>query len=92
MTKLSKKLSKYLIDGISYDPTEGTNIKLLELVVTEGHIELLEAFKIYNEQTIIATLITATRLFKGQLERFSEPQPINSKNLLKVIREVKQNG
>jgi hypothetical protein len=88
--KLSKKLQKLLIVE-EFIPSKNTSIKLLEIVLLEGHNELLQAFKDYDEQTIIDTIKDSTRQFKLQLERFSEPQPINSKNLLTVIKEVKQN-
>jgi hypothetical protein len=89
--KLSKKLQKLLIvEEFILEPN--VDLKLLEVVVTEGNLELLQAMKLYDELTIVATIRAATLSFKHQCERFTEPQPINSKNLLKVIREVKQNG
>lgn len=88
--KLSKKLQNLLIVD-EFIASPNTNKKLLEVVLLEGNLELLEAFKLYDEQTIVATIRDATLSFKGQMERFTEPQPINSKNLLKVIQEVKSN-
>jgi hypothetical protein len=88
--KLSKKLQSLLIVD-EFIASPNTNKKLLEVVLLEGNLELLEAFKVYDEQTIVATIRDATLAFKDQLERFTEPQPINSKNLLKVIQEVKSN-
>ena len=88
--KLSKKLQNLLIVE-EFIASPNTNKKLLEVVLLEGNLELLEAFKLYDEQTIVATIRDATLSFKGQMERFTEPQPINSKNLLKVIQEVKSN-
>lgn len=88
--KLSKKLQNLLIVD-EFIASPNTNKKLLEVVLLEGNLELLNAFKLYDEQTIVATIRDATLSFKGQMERFTEPQPINSKNLLKVIQEVKSN-
>jgi hypothetical protein len=88
--KLSKKLQSLLIVD-EFIASPNTNKKLLEVVLLEGNLELLEAFKVYDEQTIMATIRDATLSFKDQMNRFTEPQPINSKNLLKVIQEVKSN-
>ena len=88
---MKKKLQKYLIDGLEFTPDIGVDLKLLEIIILEGNEELLQAFKLYDEYTIIQTVRCSTIFFQKQLERFTEPQPINSKNLLKVIQEVKSN-
>ena len=88
--KLSKKLQSLLIVD-EFIASPNTNKKLLEVVLLEGNLELLNSFKLYDEQTIVATIRDATLMFKDQMQRFTEPQPINSKNLLKVIQEVKSN-